>query len=707
MPDPNDPSLIIDPRLGSLLVSASGHLAAPRDSERGTPLAFSAPAAAEEVGTLGPYRVVKELGRGAMGAVFLAVDTRLDRQLALKVMLPEFAASAEGRKRFLREARAAARIGHDNVVTVFEADERDGIPYIAMQLLQGYPLDAFVQNKGTPSLRHAARIAREAALGLAAAHKLGVVHRDVKPANLWLEAPQGRVKLLDFGLARPEGLDTELTKSGVLIGTPAFMSPEQALGERVDHRTDLFSLGAVLYWLCTGQLPFPGPSVVAVLKALGTAEPKPVLALNPRVPGPLAELIHRLLAKAPQGRPQTAAEVANRLHEILEQSAGLIPAVLVGGADPAGAPAGGDDPWTTVARSPATQHAGPAPLPGGEPKVLRSMRVVAITPMNRTEQSQEEEQKEEAQKPAPGATRTVISSGVLWEEAENGAQQEQGETEAKRPDRPRRRVMAEDGAEETEAKRPDRPRRRGKREEDEEEEWDTEERLDRLRRRTAKGKQARAVPVVIGVGVVALVVACVAAALIVAGGKPKATESAKPKAPEAAPPKADDRTAKLPGSREEPPKAKATGPTVYLAALAPFDFFTQGPWQLGVGREGGDGGGPIMVQNTQYKYGISLHPPDLNRRPTRVSFPLGREFKRFQGWAGISDTPLPLGGTIVFTVYGDGRKLWESQGMKKSGTMTAFEIDVTDVTVLRLETHLTEGNCFYCHAVWFDPWLER
>ena len=157
MPDPNDPSLIIDPRLGSLLVSAAGHLDATVSESTGTSLDFGAPAAAGELGTLGSYRVLRELGRGGMGAVFLALDTRLDRKLALKVMLPEFAANAEAKERFLREAKAAAKIGHDNVVTVFEADERDGVPYIAMQLLQGYPLDAFIQKKGSPSLRHAAR----------------------------------------------------------------------------------------------------------------------------------------------------------------------------------------------------------------------------------------------------------------------------------------------------------------------------------------------------------------------------------------------------------------------------------------------------------------------------------------------------------------------------------------------------------------------
>jgi len=195
---------------------------------------FGPPAAADEVGTLGPYRVVKELGKGGMGAVYLALDTRLNRKVAFKVMLPEFAANADAKERFLREARAAAQISHDNVVTVHEADERDGVPYIAMQFLQGYPLDQYLKTKGAPPLPHVLRIARETALGLAAAHALGLVHRYIKPANLWLEAPNGRVKVLDFGLAKPVGSESELTKSGAVVGTPSYMSPEQARGFKVE-----------------------------------------------------------------------------------------------------------------------------------------------------------------------------------------------------------------------------------------------------------------------------------------------------------------------------------------------------------------------------------------------------------------------------------------------------------------------------------------
>jgi len=292
--------------------SPGGPTAAPR---------FGPPAAEGEVGVLGPYRVLKELGKGGMGAVYLALDTRLDRKLAMKVMLPEFAADAAARERFLREARAAAKVSHDNVVVVHEADERDGVPYITMQLLQGYPLDEYLRQKGAPPLPHVVRIGAQTALGLAAAHAHGLVHRDIKPANLWLEAPNGRVKVLDFGLAKPVGSGAELTKSGAIVGTPAYMSPEQARGLKVDARTDLFSLGAVLYRLCTGQNPFVGEHVMAVLAALITDEPTPVRELNPNVPDGLAALIHQLLAKKPEDRPQTATDVAKRLRAILDQPA--------------------------------------------------------------------------------------------------------------------------------------------------------------------------------------------------------------------------------------------------------------------------------------------------------------------------------------------------------------------------------------------------
>lgn len=270
-----------------------------------------------ELGRLDRYRVLRQLGKGGMGAVFLGFDERLRRKVALKVMLPDAAADPQSKERFLREARAAAQIAHDNVIAVYEADEADGLPYIAMQYLQGYPLDEYLAKKGRPSFPQIVRIGREIAMGLAAAHRLGLVHRDIKPGNVWLEAPQGRVKILDFGLARPaKTVEGELTQSGTVVGTPAYMAPEQARGHKVDGRADLFSLGVLLYRLVTNHLPFDGPDVMAMLTALAVEDPKPVLECEPATPKPLADLIHELLAKKPAQRPQTADEVSARLNSL-------------------------------------------------------------------------------------------------------------------------------------------------------------------------------------------------------------------------------------------------------------------------------------------------------------------------------------------------------------------------------------------------------
>ena len=275
--------------------------------------AFGASAAAGELGVLGKYRVQRLLGRGGMGAVYLAFDTRLQRQVALKVMLPTAAANADARGRFLREARAAAGVSSDHVVGIYEADEVGGVAYIAMQILKGQPLDEYLRRHPSPSAALAARVGREAALGLAAAHELGLVHRDIKPGNLWLESPGGRVKILDFGLAKPHAAASELTASGAVVGTPAYLAPEQGRGLDLDGRADLFSLGCVMYRLCAGRLPFDRPTVMSTLMAIATEHPTPLRELNPEVPAGLADLIARLMAKAPGDRPQSALAVAMEL----------------------------------------------------------------------------------------------------------------------------------------------------------------------------------------------------------------------------------------------------------------------------------------------------------------------------------------------------------------------------------------------------------
>jgi WD40 repeat protein/serine/threonine protein kinase len=281
-----------------------------------------------ELGRLGPYRVLKVLGRGGMGVVFQAEDPHLKRLVAIKAMLPAVAVNPSSAERFLREARAAARLNHDHIAAIHHIGEERGVIFLVMPLLDGEPLEDRLRREGKLSPVDVLRIGRETAVGLAAAHAKGLIHRDIKPANIWLEAPQrqpssahgkgasgqaGRVKILDFGLARQASADAQLTQTGAIVGTPAYMAPEQGQGQSVDARSDLFSLGCVLYRMCTGEPPFDGPDTMGVLIAVVTQEPAPPSQLNPRVPVGLNDLILTLLAKDPTRRPASAEAVADAL----------------------------------------------------------------------------------------------------------------------------------------------------------------------------------------------------------------------------------------------------------------------------------------------------------------------------------------------------------------------------------------------------------
>lgn len=265
----------------------------------------------------GPYRIVRVLGKGGMGVVYLADDPRLQRQVAVKALLPTVAAEPEARERFLREAKATAAIENDHVVAIYQVGEERGTPYLVMPFLKGETLEHWQERNRPARVAQVLRLGREIACGLAAAHAKGLIHRDVKPANIWLEAPTGRVKILDFGLARVVEESRHLTGTGLVAGTPSFMAPEQARAERtLDQRCDLFSLGTVLYSLCTGELPFNGRTTMAVMTALVVDAPKPVAELNPDLPRDLANLVMQLLAKNPAERPQSAQEVIERLNAI-------------------------------------------------------------------------------------------------------------------------------------------------------------------------------------------------------------------------------------------------------------------------------------------------------------------------------------------------------------------------------------------------------
>jgi serine/threonine-protein kinase len=251
-----------------------------------------------------------------MGVVFQAEDTQLQRVVALKVILPENATNSEARERFLREARACAALHNDHVVTIYQVGQDQGIPFLAMEFLEGQSLQERLNRGGPLPVSEVLRIGREVATGLDSAHAHGLIHRDIKPANVWLEAPDGRVKLLDFGLARAAGSRSDLSQTGKVVGTPDFMSPEQARSQELDARSDLFSLGAILYTLCSGEKPFQGSSVMAVLMAVGLDDPVPVRERNPDVPPALADLVERLLAKDPANRPASAGAAREALAAI-------------------------------------------------------------------------------------------------------------------------------------------------------------------------------------------------------------------------------------------------------------------------------------------------------------------------------------------------------------------------------------------------------
>lgn len=290
---------------------------------------FAPPVAAGEVGRLQPYRVLRLLGAGGMGLVYLAEDTVLKRPVALKLLRPHLARHPLAQEGFLSEARAMAAIKHDNVVTVFQVGETPSadsmaVPFLAMELLEGESLGDWVRREGPMPAGWAARLGQQTADGLAVAHARGVIHRDIKPGNLWLEAPRGwadlpadrrpplpsvaRLKILDFGLAQPVGEDEPAGDRR--FGTPAYMPPEQARGEPLSPAADLFSLGVVLYELTSGKLPFAHSRKSA---RPAYHPPADLRRLAADVGEPFAALVHRLLAMAPRDRPASAQEVVAEL----------------------------------------------------------------------------------------------------------------------------------------------------------------------------------------------------------------------------------------------------------------------------------------------------------------------------------------------------------------------------------------------------------
>ena len=254
--------------------------------------------------------------------------------MAIKLLTPALCHGATARRRFAREARAVAAVGHEHIVAIHAVDEFRGLPYLVMQYVPGRSLQERIDASGPLEVREILRIGTQAARALAAAHAQGVVHRDIKPANILLENCIERVKLTDFGLARAID-DASLTQSGLIAGTPQYMAPEQARGETVDARADLFALGGALYAMAAGRSPFRADSTIAVLKRVCEARHRPIRELNPDVPDWLEATIDRLLAKEPADRFQSATEVADLLEKGLAhlQQPNILPPPFVARAD--------------------------------------------------------------------------------------------------------------------------------------------------------------------------------------------------------------------------------------------------------------------------------------------------------------------------------------------------------------------------------------
>ncbi len=273
------------------------------------------------IGRIGNYEVSGVIGRGGMGVVFKARDRSLNRNVAIKVLAPSLASIGAARRRFAREARAMAAISHEHVVPIYCVDDHQGLPYFAMEYIAGGTLESRLREQGPLDIISTVRIALQVAAALSAAHGCGLVHRDIKPANILLDPGVDRVRVVDFGLARISN-DASYTRSGLLAGTPQFMAPEQVRGEACDARADLFSLGSVIYAMCTGHAPFRAETVYAVMQRIVHDSPRPVREQAEHVPLWLEQFIGRLLSKSCDQRFDSAAEVVQLLEQELSHLQG-------------------------------------------------------------------------------------------------------------------------------------------------------------------------------------------------------------------------------------------------------------------------------------------------------------------------------------------------------------------------------------------------
>ena len=338
----------------------------------------------------GRYQVMQRLGAGAFGTVYKAKDKILGRVLAIKTIRLEGLA-AQGASleelldRFTREAQVSAQLKHPNIVTIYDIGDADGLSYLAMEFIDGVGLDRVIANEGKLPVERAAMLGAQVADALDFAHRNHVVHRDVKPANIMIE-PGDRVKVTDFGIAKVTDSGDHLTMTGSLLGTPSYMSPEQARGSALDGRSDLFAVGAILYEMLTGQKAFRGDSITGLIFKIITEEPRPIEEVDPATPAEMVRIIRKALNKAPESRYQSGRELADDLLKLTHS--GMAPtmrqsevdtaranltsaATLVGGVGTlASAPTAGAEAPTRVAPPPVPRGAAPVPLPDAGPTTV-------------------------------------------------------------------------------------------------------------------------------------------------------------------------------------------------------------------------------------------------------------------------------------------------------------------------------------------------
>ncbi|MEE9230830.1 MAG: protein kinase [Acidobacteriota bacterium] len=345
--------------------------------------------------TLSHYRLLEEIGRGGMGVVYRALDTRLDRHVALKVLPPEATSKPERLERFRREAKTVASINHPDIVTIHSVEESGGVHFLTMELIEGKSLNAVIPREGLP-LGKFFGIAETVAGALAAAHERGIIHRDLKPANV-VVSDAGRVKILDFGLAKllgpqeaPEGsvaATRTVTAEGRILGTMPYMSPEQVQGKQVDHRSDIFSLGILLYEMATGERPFVGESSADLTSSILRDNPRPVSDAKTELPRQLGRIVRRCLEKDPGRRFQAALDVRNELEDLrkeIDSGEVVLPVAPAGAAGTGAGAAAGEGFGSSQAsgraeRPRSAEVAGPAPRGGrGRPVLIAAGAANAI-----------------------------------------------------------------------------------------------------------------------------------------------------------------------------------------------------------------------------------------------------------------------------------------------------------------------------------------